>query len=117
MRILLVILIAVSGWAGIRQFQMTQRADLERAATEAVVNADVVVYVTSWCDVCAAAREHLDVRGIDYVARDIEASPEAYDAYRARGGTGAVPMIVIGDETLMGFNPETVDARLLAMSN
>ncbi|OZC04294.1 glutaredoxin family protein [Rubricoccus marinus] len=110
MRVLLVVLIAVSGWLGVRQIHLAQRAEAEQMAA----SAEVVVYVTSWCEVCAQARAHLESKGVEYVARDIEKSPEAYDAYRARGGSGGVPLIVIGDEALMGFNPESVDVRLRA---
>ncbi len=113
MRILLVLLIAISGGVGLQQMRMVQRADLDEVS--AVATADVIVYVTSWCEECDQAQAHLDASGVDYLARDIETRPEAYDAYRARGGAGAVPMIVIGDETLVGFDPETVDLRLAAL--
>ena len=112
MRILLLVLIAVSGWIGLTQFRVQQRAELE-AAVE-VADAEVVVYVTSWCAVCKQAREHLDSRGVAYVARDIETDPGAYDDYRALGGTGAVPLMVIRGETVTGFNADAVDARLYA---
>ena len=112
MRVLLLVLIAVSGWIGLTQFRVQQRAEFEAAAEAR--DADVVVYVTSWCEVCAAARDHLDSRGVRYVARDIEADPAAFDDYQALGGTGAVPMLVIHGETMTGFNPDAVDARLYA---
>lgn len=112
MRVLLLILIAVSGWIGLMQFRVQQRVDLEAAA--AAQDAEVVVYQTSWCPVCKQAREHLDARGIAYVARDIEADPAAYDDYRALGGTGAVPLLVIHGESMFGFNADAVDHRLFA---
>lgn len=112
MRVLLLVLIAVSGWIGLTQFRVQQRAEFAAAAEAR--QAEVVLYMTSWCEVCAAARQHLDARGVDYVARDIEADPAAFEDYRALGGTGAVPLLVIGGETMTGFNAEAVDARLAA---
>ena len=113
MRILLFVLVAVSGLAGLAQFRVQQGAEAAAASGEA----DVVLYVTSWCGVCARARAHLDAKQVAYVALDIEADAEAYDAYRARGGTGAVPLIVIGDETMTGFNAEMVDSRLAQLGS
>ena len=111
MRVLLVILIAVSGWAGLAQFRVQQAVGTESVELR---DAEVVVYVTSWCEVCQEAEAHLAKRGIAYVARDIEKDPAAYDAYRALGGNGAVPMTVIRGETLSGFNSDMMDARLYA---
>ncbi|MEM6328066.1 MAG: glutaredoxin domain-containing protein [Bacteroidota bacterium] len=111
MRILLLVLIAASGWVGLTQVRAHQHGAAEQ---QAAATAEVVVYVTSWCEVCATAQAHLDTRGIEYVTRDIETEPDAFDDYRARGGTGVIPMLVVRGETLMGFDPEAVDARLLA---
>ena len=80
-------------------------------------DADVVLYGTSWCEVCAQARAHLDARGVAYFSRDIETDPDAFDAYRAQGGNGAVPLLVVGGETLTGFNPEMLDARLAQLGD
>ncbi|MEM1054620.1 MAG: glutaredoxin family protein [Bacteroidota bacterium] len=112
MRVLLLILIAVSGWVGLTQFRVQQNLDLEAMAEAA--EAEVVVYQTSWCPVCKEAREHLEARGVPFVARDIETDPAAFDAYRELGGNGAVPLLVIRGETVTGFNAEAVDVRLYA---
>ena len=109
MRVLLLVLIALSGWVGLAQFRVQQRAEIAR---EAAAEAEVVVYVTAWCEVCTQAREHLDARGTAYLARDIETDPAAYEDYRALGGDGALPMVVIGGEAAPGFTPEMLDARL-----
>lgn len=112
MRLLLLVLIALSGWVGLNTLRVQQHADLARASAES--QADVVLYVTSWCEECDEARDQLDARGITYVARDIETDEAAYDAYRARGGAGVVPLAVVRGEVLPDASPETVEAHLSA---
>ena len=111
MRVFLLILIALSGWAGLTQFRTQKAVEMEAAPAP---DAEVVLYVTSWCEVCEDAEAHLAMRGIEYVVRDIEKDPQAYDDYRTLGGNGAVPMTVIRGETMSGFNPDMMDTRLYA---
>lgn len=73
----------------------------------------VTVYLTEWCPYCRATREYLDGRGIPYRAVDIEASPEAYEEYARQGGTGSIPLVVVGDERMQGY-AETALAEMLA---
>lgn len=73
--------------------------------------ANVVVYVTEWCPYCRAAREYLDARDVPYTAIDIEASEEAHAAYRDAGGTGGIPLIVVGQTVMRGYSePALADA-------
>jgi glutaredoxin len=113
MRALLLVLIAVSGWLGLRQMHAAQANEVALTAEEA----EVVVYVAPWCSVCEQARAHLDARGARYVARDIEADPAAFDAYRAAGGAGGIPYFVIGGDAMSGFNADALDARLAALGS
>ena len=64
---------------------------------------DVVLYATSWCGYCKAAREFFTANGIEYIELDIEASSTARQAHRELGG-GGVPVIVVGDSVIRGFN-------------
>lgn len=106
MRVLFLVLVAVSGWIGLTRAQGVVRP-LAPAASGAIV-----VYEAAWCRVCDSARTYLDRRGLAYVARDIEMDPAAREAYRALGGSGALPLLRIGADTLTGFTPERMDARL-----
>lgn len=86
------------------------------AATPASAGTDaagVTVYVTERCPYCQATREYLDGRDIPYRAVDIEASPEAYEEYARQGGTGSIPLVVVGDERMQGY-AETALAEMLA---
>lgn len=64
---------------------------------------EVTLYATDWCGYCAATRRFFAVNGIQYTELDIEKSSEAAKIHRALGGNG-VPLIVIGDDIVNGYN-------------
>lgn len=63
----------------------------------------VVMYATSWCPYCAKARAYFKRTNTAYVEHDIERSADAHAEFKRLGGRG-VPLILIGDEKLRGFN-------------
>lgn len=72
----------------------------------------MTVYVTEWCPYCQATREYLDEIGVEYTAVDIESSEEAYAEYAAQGGTGGIPLVVIGDTRIAGYSIPAFDEAL-----
>jgi glutaredoxin len=65
----------------------------------------IVMLSAEWCGYCKALRLELDGMGVDYRELDIETSEEgelAFQAVRARG----VPVLVVGQEIVRGYNPE-----------
>ena len=78
------------------------------------------LYSASWCGACTKARAFLKKKGIAFVEKDVEKEPSARSEIAAaakRAGIdpsrlSGVPIIVIGDRVLMGFDPERV-MRLL----
>lgn len=76
--------------------------------------ARVVIYGTSWCGACRAAREHLRARHIPFADKDIEKDPAAAaelsrKAKRAGLHLGGVPVLDVEGHLLMGFDAATVD--------
>lgn len=71
----------------------------------------VVVYGTSWCQYCAKARAFLKANHIRYVDLDIEKSEQAR-AQHARLGGGGVPLLLIGDRKISGFNQSALSAAI-----
>lgn len=65
----------------------------------------IELYSTAWCPHCAAAREELEWRGVEYVEYDVERDAEA----RARlaeltSGAPVVPVLVeAGKPTRVGW--------------
>jgi glutaredoxin len=80
-------------------------------AMPAAAQPQVVLYTTSWCAVCAKARTYLKRHGIRYTDFDVERDPAAYRAYRGYRGDG-VPLIVIGDSSMRGFDERWLRKRL-----
>lgn len=74
-------------------------------------DAGVVMYATKACGYCARAREHFRARGVQWNERDVETSAQAAREWKALGGTGT-PVIVIGGERIVGFQPQRIDAAL-----
>lgn len=63
----------------------------------------VILYGTTWCGYCAAAREFFKANGITYTDLDTEKTTEGYQGHKKLGG-GGVPLIVIDGEVMHGYS-------------
>jgi glutaredoxin-like YruB-family protein len=72
----------------------------------------VVMYTTSHCPACKAAKQYMAQKGIRYQEIDVEASREANEAFQKLGARG-VPLIMVGDKKMEGFNSQELDRMLL----
>ncbi|NTV69090.1 MAG: glutaredoxin family protein [Azonexaceae bacterium] len=80
------------------------------AATPVVASGEqpvVVLYATSWCGYCKMTREFFAANGIRYTEQDIEQSSTALQQHKKLGGNG-VPLIVVGDEVINGWNEQAL---------
>jgi glutaredoxin len=77
------------------------------ASTQTTSQPEVHLYATDWCGYCKATRQFFNVNGIRYVEHDIEKSSDALLMHRKLGGNG-VPLVVIGDEVIRGYNEATM---------
>jgi glutaredoxin/predicted RNA-binding Zn-ribbon protein involved in translation (DUF1610 family) len=82
-----------------------------RGDTRAVVISDanaqqpeVSLYATSWCPYCAKTREYFRMHGVRYTEYDIEHNAAAEKGYRRLHGNG-VPVVVVGDQVIHGYDP------------
>lgn len=71
----------------------------------------VEIYTTPSCAYCKMLRKYLRARGIDYVEHNINATSETRAAFYASGAHG-VPVVVIGERRIQGFNPLRIEAAL-----
>lgn len=69
-----------------------------------------ILYGTTWCGYCAAARRYFADNGIAYRDLDIEHDAEAKRQYDVIGLQG-VPVIVYEDMVWNGFDAGTMDAK------
>ena len=71
----------------------------------------VTLYVTPWCAPCKRARAHLAQKGVDFREVDVEASEENGTEFREFGGK-AVPLILVGEQRMRGFDAGSLDKML-----
>ncbi len=78
--------------------------------------AQVDIYVTSWCPYCRKAIAYLDANGISYNKYDIE---EDWDAAARKKeiapGYSGIPLAVINGKVLKGFNKKKYAAALKSL--
>jgi glutaredoxin len=72
---------------------------------------NVVMYTTSHCPACKAAKQYLAQKGVPYQEIDVETSRDGLAAFQKLGGHG-VPLILVGDKRMEGFSPQALDAAL-----
>jgi glutaredoxin len=73
----------------------------------------VVVYGTSTCPFCAKARAHLAKQQVAFADFNVDKSAAANQQFKALKGA-AVPVILIGDRLITGFQPDVIDDALRA---
>jgi glutaredoxin len=89
-------------------------ADTSGDDTDGGVSQEVIVYGTSWCGACKAARSHLKDKHIPFVEKDIEKEPVAAQelarkAKKAGLKLGGVPVIDVLGQLMMGYDPGSID--------
>lgn len=70
------------------------------------------MFTTQWCPVCKKAKAWLKKRGTPFEELDVEASASAKAEYERLGGKG-VPLIVLGNRRMAGFNAERLQDMLV----
>lgn len=71
----------------------------------------VRMFTTQSCGYCKRAKAYLSKRGTPFEELDVEASAAAHDEYQAMGGHG-VPVILVGNRRMNGFNKEGLEGML-----
>ena len=72
----------------------------------------VTMFSTSWCPHCKRAKAYFAQKGVSYREVDIEASDAGRREFAGYGGSG-VPLIIVGEKRMRGFDAGAMD-RLLA---
>ena len=68
----------------------------------------IVLYSTSWCPHCKAAKDFFTKNDIPFINRDVELDAEAMDLLTGKYKSQGVPVIVIGNdaEVIKGFDEQ-----------
>ncbi len=73
----------------------------------------VHIYITESCGYCKKAKAHMQAKGISYAEYDVEKDEAARDAFRKYGGRG-VPLMVVGEKVIHGWNADELDELVAA---
>ena len=74
---------------------------------------DVVAYTDPSCPHCHRLKSYLNDHGVPFEDRDVTADAEAVEELQRMGAEG-VPVLKVGSDTVVGFNPERVNEVLKA---
>jgi glutaredoxin len=72
----------------------------------------VVIFTQPDCPPCSVVNLFLAERGVTFEERDISADPSALQELAGRYRSHSTPTLVIGEEVMIGFNPERLDEIL-----
>jgi glutaredoxin 3 len=75
------------------------------------LKADVTVYSTPFCAPCERLKHHLREKGVAFKLVDVMMDEEA-GAFLERRGIRTMPVLSIGEELVVGFDPARIDALL-----
>lgn len=81
------------------------------AARKPAAGRKVVMYSAEWCGYCKRAAAYLRSRGIPFENLDVERSSRGAREYAQLGGAG-VPVILVGEQRLNGFDEGSLAAIL-----
>ncbi|ERT64122.1 MULTISPECIES: glutaredoxin family protein [Peptoniphilus] len=71
----------------------------------------IKVYTSSTCPYCVMAKEYLAEKGLEYEEKNVQTDKAARQELMKMGYTG-VPVVVIGDEEIVGFDRAKIDEAL-----
>ncbi|NQT28095.1 MAG: glutathione S-transferase N-terminal domain-containing protein [Candidatus Omnitrophica bacterium] len=73
---------------------------------------EVKIYSTSTCPYCTLAKEYLTSKGISFQSIDVSADKTASEEMIKISGQMGVPVIVAGDEVIVGFDKGAINKSL-----
>lgn len=72
----------------------------------------IIIFTQPGCPPCHTLKTYLTAKGIAYEDRDISRDPAAAQDLVHKYGSRSTPTIVIGEEVMVGFDPERLDQLL-----
>lgn len=72
----------------------------------------VTIYSTPTCHFCHKAKDFFTEHGIKFTDYDVAALPEKREEMMNLTGQLGVPVIVIGDDVLVGYDPVRLSEKL-----
>ena len=72
----------------------------------------VVIYSTPTCPYCKRAKDYLSQKGIPYTDTNVAADRDKAKEMVQKSGQMSVPVIVVDDEVIVGFDQGKLDELL-----
>lgn len=72
---------------------------------------NVIVYTSSTCPHCVAAKDYLNGKGVSYEEKNVQTDPQARKELMSKGYMG-VPVIIVDGEEIVGFDKSRLDQLL-----
>lgn len=103
------VIIVILGFAFISKQEPVNTID----CTPAIIKQkpDVIMLGAWWCSYCYQAKKYFQKNNVHYCEYDMENTKIGKRLYKENGG-GAVPLILIGDYRLRGFDSEQVEQAI-----
>jgi len=77
-----------------------------------MIDKKVIIYSTPTWPYCKRAKEYLSRKGISYTEYDVAADRDKAKEMIQKSGQMGVPVIIINDEVMVGFNQAALDKLL-----
>lgn len=75
------------------------------------MNKKVVVYTSNTCPHCFTTKDYLTSKGIEYTEKNVSESAEYRKELMSKGFMG-VPVVMVDDEAIVGFDKQRLDELL-----
>lgn len=69
---------------------------------------EVKVYTTPTCPYCTTLKKFLKEKDIDFEEVDVSEDEEALEEMKEKTGQTGVPVVEIGEETIVGFDKQEI---------
>lgn len=73
---------------------------------------NVTIYTTPTCHFCKLAKEFFAEKNVQYTGYDVSTDAQKREEMIQMTGQLGVPVIVIGDDIMVGFDREKIAAKL-----
>ena len=78
---------------------------------------NVAIYTTPRCSYCHHVKDFLDKRGVKYTEYDVSVDKDAADEMVRKSGQMGVPVVIVGDQIIVGFDRAQLEQLLADIDN
>jgi glutaredoxin 3 len=72
----------------------------------------IIIYSTPTCPYCTMAKDFFTSKGLDYIEHDVAHDPQARQEMIEKTGQMGVPVIIVDNELVIGFDKPRLEEIL-----